>query len=313
MGLPLAVEFARTGFRVTGIDADARRVASVSRGESHLADVPAADVARLVGAGRLAAETAWDVVTALDAIAICVPTPFTPNREPDLSFVRAAGEEIAGRLRPGQLIVLESTTYPGTTEDVLRPILEARGLVAGRDFALAYSPERVDPGNRDYHVTNTPRLVGGVTPGCTALAVALYEKVVIKVVPVSSPRVAETAKLLENIFRNVNIALVNELAMLCDRMRIDVWEVVGGGHQAVRLHELPAGPRGGGALHPGRSRLPGLEGQGVRLLHELHHAGGGSERQHAVLRGGEAAAPARATGRPRAGEPGARPRGNLQA
>ncbi len=226
VGLPLAVELARAGFRVTGIDADPERVAAVGRGESYVEDVPARTVAEFVREGRLQATSAWDGAATLDAIVICVPTPFTPNREPDLSFVRAVVAEVAGRLRPGQLVVLESTTYPGTTEEVLLPAFEAGGLRVGRDFALAYSPERVDPGNLHYHVANTPKLVGGVTPTCTALAQALYQKAVIKVVPVSGPRVAETAKLLENIFRNVNIALVNELAMLCDRMGVDVWEVV---------------------------------------------------------------------------------------
>jgi UDP-N-acetyl-D-glucosamine dehydrogenase len=226
VGLPLAVEFARAGFRVTGVDPDAAKVAGIAAGESHVQDVPAADVAALGRAGRLRATTAWDDLRAADAIVICVPTPFTANREPDLSFVRAAASEAARRGRPGQLFVLESTTYPGTTQEVVLPLLEAGGLRAGRDIAVAYSPERVDPGNRHYHVANTPKLVGGVTPACTALAQALYERVVVKVIPVSSPRVAEMAKLLENIFRNVNIALVNELAMLCDRMGIDVWEVV---------------------------------------------------------------------------------------
>jgi UDP-N-acetyl-D-glucosamine dehydrogenase len=226
VGLPLAVEFARAGFRVTGIDPDPVRVAAVRRGESHTGDVMDAEVAAQVRAGRLAAETEWAAAGGRDAFLICVPTPFTPNREPDLSFVGAAAEAIAGCLAPGRLVVLESTTYPGGTEEILRPVLERGGLRVGRDLALAYSPERVDPGNRDFHVANTPKLVGGVTPTCTALAQALYEKAVIKVVPVSSPRVAEMAKLLENIYRNVNIALVNELAMLCDRMKIDVWEVV---------------------------------------------------------------------------------------
>ena len=226
VGFPLALEFARAGFSVTGIDPDAHRVACVNRGESYIEDVRSADVAAARHAGRLEARSGWDVVPELDAVVICVPTPFNPNREPDLSYVRAATGEIAGRLRPGQLVVLESTTYPGTTDEVLVPMLERGGLRVGHDFSLAYSPERVDPGNRDYQIGNTPKLVGGVTPRCTMLVAALYEKVVIKVVPVSSPRVAEMAKLLENIFRNVNIALVNELAMLCDRMRIDVWEVV---------------------------------------------------------------------------------------
>ncbi len=226
VGLPLAVEFARAGFRVTGIDPDATRVAEANRGSSYIGDVRSEDLAVAVRAGRLAAQTGWDGAEALDAILICVPTPVSPHREPDLSFVRSAAAEVARRLRPGQLVVLESTTYPGTTEELVLPILAAGGGRVGEDFFLAYSPERVDPGNRHYHIANTPKLVGGVTARCAALATALYEKAVIKVVPVSSPRVAETAKLLENIFRNVNIALVNELAMLCDRMGIDVWEVV---------------------------------------------------------------------------------------
>ncbi len=226
VGLPLAVEFARAGFRVVGIEPDAARVASVRRGESYVGDVRSEEVASAVRAGRLSAQASWDGAEALDVAIICVPTPFNANREPDLSYVRAAVEGIAGRLRPGQLVVLESTTYPGTTEEVLLPMLSRGGLRVGRDFSLAYSPERVDPGNRDYQIASTPKVVGGVTPLCTSLAAALYEKAVIKVVPVSSPKVAETAKLLENIFRNVNIALVNELAMLCDRMGISVWEVV---------------------------------------------------------------------------------------
>jgi UDP-N-acetyl-D-glucosamine dehydrogenase len=226
VGLPLAVELGRAGFRVVGIDPDTTRIGHLARGESFIGDVSGDDVADLVRRGRLTGRPSWDGAAELDGLVICVPTPFNPNREPDLSFVRAATEAMAERVRPGQLVVLESTTYPGTTEEVLQPILERGGLRVGRDFALAYSPERVDPGNPTYHVANTPKLVGGVTRACTALAAALYEAAGVKVVPVSSPRVAEMAKLLENIFRNVNIALVNELTMLCDRMGIDAWEVV---------------------------------------------------------------------------------------
>jgi UDP-N-acetyl-D-glucosamine dehydrogenase len=179
-----------------------------------------------VESGRLAATSDWDEFGGADAMIMCVPTPFNRNKEPDLSAVEHATREIARRLRPGRLVVLESTTYPGTTDEILRPILSETGLRVGVDFCLAYSPERVDPGNRLYHIPNTPKLVGGVTPLCGRLAGLLYRSVVIKVVQVSSPRTAEMAKLLENIFRNVNIALVNELAMLCDRMGIDVWEAV---------------------------------------------------------------------------------------
>jgi UDP-N-acetyl-D-glucosamine dehydrogenase len=251
VGLPLAIEFAKAGFQVSGIDPDAERVRRVDRGESYVGDVRVEDLQAVVGAGRLRAQTSWDGVGTLDAIVVCVPTPFNANREPDLSYIRAAAEEIGRRLRPGQLIVLESTTYPGTTEEVLVPILAQGSLRVGHDFCLAYSPERVDPGNRDYHIANTPKLVGGVTPLCTALATALYEKAVVKVVPVSSPRVAETAKLLENIFRNVNIALVNELAMLCDRMGISVWEVVeAAGTKPFGFMSFQPGPGVGGHCIP---------------------------------------------------------------
>ncbi len=226
VGLPLAVEFGKAGFPVTGIDVDPKKVERIARGESYIEDVPGDEVAELVRAGRLTATSDWSTTSELDAIVICVPTPFNRNKEPDLSYVVGAAEHVAKRLRRGQLVVLESTTYPGTTEEVLLPILGAGGLQVGADFALAYSPERVDPGNRVYQVANTPKLVGGVTPRCSALAALLYRAIVVKVMPLSSPRTAEMAKLLENIFRNVNIALVNELTMLCDRMRIDIWEVV---------------------------------------------------------------------------------------
>lgn len=226
VGLPLAVEFARAGFPVTGLDVDSERVRRIGRGDNYIGDVQDDDLRTQVASGRLRATTEWDTVPTLDVLILCVPTPFNRNKEPDLSFVVSAAGEIAARLRPGHLVVLESTTYPGTTEEVLLPLLESKGLKVGSDFALAYSPERVDPGNRVYQIPNTPRIVGGVTAGCTAAAAALYESIVVKVVQVSSPRVAEMAKLLENIFRNVNIALVNELAMLADRMNIDIWEAV---------------------------------------------------------------------------------------
>jgi nucleotide sugar dehydrogenase len=251
VGLPLALEFAKAGYRVVGIDPDAERVARVRRGESYIGDVNRDDLATAVADGRLVAEASWDGAARLDAIVICVPTPFNSNREPDLSFVCAAAESVAAHLRPGQLVVLESTTFPGTTEEVLLPIFQRSGLAAGRDFALAYSPERVDPGNREFQIPNTPKLVGGVTPLCTELAAALYEKIVIKVVPVSTPRVAEMSKLLENIFRNVNIALVNELTMLCDRMGINAWEVVeGAATKPFGFMSFQPGPGVGGHCIP---------------------------------------------------------------
>jgi UDP-N-acetyl-D-glucosamine dehydrogenase len=226
VGLPLAVEFAKAGFPVVGIDADRTKVEAIQRGECYIEDVNADDVRGLVQAGRLTATADWNAAERSDVIIVCVPTPFNRNKEPDLSAVTSATEAIASRLRTEQLVVLESTTYPGTTEEVLLPILSRGGLRVGTDFCLAYSPERVDPGNRLYQIPNTPKLVGGVTARCVRVAAALYRAIVVKVLPMSTPRAAEMAKLLENIFRNVNIALVNELTMLCDRMDLDIWEVV---------------------------------------------------------------------------------------
>jgi UDP-N-acetyl-D-glucosamine dehydrogenase len=226
VGLPLAVEFARAGFRTTGIDLDSRKVALVNAGESYIQDVSTSDVAKLRELGRLEATSAAAVMAGLDTINICVPTPLRKTKDPDLSFVVSAAEGIATYLRAGQLIILESTTYPGTTDEVVRPILERNGLRAGFDFFLAFSPERVDPGNEKWNTRNVPKVVGGTTPSCTALARALYSASVETVVEVSSTRVAEMVKLLENTFRAVNIGLVNELALMCDRLGISVWEVV---------------------------------------------------------------------------------------
>ena len=226
VGLPLAVEFARAGFRTTGIELDPRKVAAVNAGESYIQDVPSADVAELQRAGRLAATASPSAVATLDTINICVPTPLRKTKDPDLSYVVSAVEMIADHLRPGHLVILESTTYPGTTDEVVRPILERQGLVAGQDFFLAFSPERVDPGNATWNTRNVPKVVGGMTPTCTSLAKALYSASVETVVEVSSPKVAEMVKLLENTFRAVNIGLVNELALMCDRLGISVWEVV---------------------------------------------------------------------------------------
>jgi UDP-N-acetyl-D-glucosamine dehydrogenase len=226
VGLPLAVEFARSGFRVTGIDLDTAKVEAIARGESYVPDVPAADVAELVERGRLTAQSGFAAVPELDAVSICVPTPLRKTRDPDMSFIVSAVAAIAVHLQPGMLIVLESTTYPGTTDEVVRPLLEQTGWKAGADFFLAFSPERVDPGNRQYSTRTVPKVIGGTTPVCRDLAAALYSAAVDTVVPVSSTRVAEMVKLLENTFRAVNIGLVNELALMCDRLQIDVWEVV---------------------------------------------------------------------------------------
>jgi UDP-N-acetyl-D-glucosamine dehydrogenase len=226
VGLPLIVEFARAGFKGTGIDLDARKVASINRGESYIPDVPTSDVADFHTKGLLSATADAAAIRDFDTINICVPTPLRKTKDPDLSYVVSAVEMIAKHMRPGQLIVLESTTYPGTTDEVVRPILERGGLVTGKDFFLAFSPERVDPGNEKFTTRNVPKVVGGTTPDCSRLAGLLYSASIERVVEVSSPRVAEMVKLLENTFRAVNIGLVNELAMMCDRLGISVWEVV---------------------------------------------------------------------------------------
>jgi UDP-N-acetyl-D-glucosamine dehydrogenase len=226
VGLPLAVEFAHGGLAAVGIDLDARKVTAIERGQSYIPDVPSSDVAPLVAAGRLRATTDFTVVRELDTVNICVPTPLRKTKDPDMSYIVSAVEAIAEHLHPGMLIVLESTTYPGTTEEVVQPLLERSGLKAGRDFFLAFSPERVDPGNGTYTTRNVPKVVGGMTPTCAELAGALYNSAVDTIVPVSSPRVAEMVKLLENTFRAVNIGLVNEIALMCDKLGINVWEVI---------------------------------------------------------------------------------------
>src|SRR5689334_5618163 len=223
-GLPLAMAFAEAGFDVVGLDLNEERVQAITDGRSYLVDVP---VERYAGVdGKLTATTDYSVVPSLDALTICVPTPLSKTRTPDLSYVVAAAESVAEQLAPGQLVILQSTTYPGTTEQVIRPILERNGAVVGRDFFLGYAPERVDPGNRQWDVHTTPKLVGGVTDECLRRTKLLYETIVDTVQPVSSPMVAETAKLHENTFRAVNIALANELCVMCDRLGISSWEVI---------------------------------------------------------------------------------------
>jgi UDP-N-acetyl-D-glucosamine dehydrogenase len=226
VGMPLAQVFADAGRNVVLVDVNPDVVEGVNRGESHIGDVPSGELKKHVDDGRVAATTDYDAIKDADAILVALPTPLSSQREPDLSIVRGAVEEIAPRLTKGQLVVLESTTYPGTTRECLLPILETSGLKAGEDFHLAFSPERVDPGRTDWTTRNTPKLVGGVTPACTERAAELYRSAVETVVSLSSPEAAELTKLLENIFRAVNIALVNELAQLCERMDIDVWEIV---------------------------------------------------------------------------------------
>jgi UDP-N-acetyl-D-glucosamine dehydrogenase len=228
VGLPLAQVFAGAGNRVVLVEANLEKVELVKRGESYIRDVPSEELAPLVESGAIEITSSYNVLAEADAILIALQTPLTAQREPDLSIVLGAAGDIAPRLQKGQLVVLESTTYPGTTRERLRPILESgSGFVAGQDFHLAFSPERVDPGREDWTTQNTPKIVGGLTPACTERAVELYSRALETVHPVSSPEAAELTKLLENIFRSVNIALVNELAQLCDRMQIDVWEVIG--------------------------------------------------------------------------------------
>ena len=226
VGLPLAVEFAEAGFDVTGFDVDASKVAEINAGRSYILDVKTEDVAACVNAGRLRATTGMATLAEMDAVDICVPTPLRKTKDPDMSYVVSAAEEIAKYLHPGMLIVLESTTYPGTTAEVLQPMFEASGLKVGEGFYLAFSPERVDPANEKYNTRNTPKVVGGTTPACSEVAAALYSAAVDTVVPVSSTQVAEMVKLLENTFRAVNIGLVNEIALMSHRMNIDVWEVI---------------------------------------------------------------------------------------
>lgn len=242
VGLPLVEAFVSAGFRVLGFDVDAAKIASLEKGESYIGHIPAENIRRMREAGRFEPTSNFERLTEADAILICVPTPLTETREPDLSYVTSTAEAIAQRLRPGQLIVLESTTYPGTTRDVVRPVLERGGLKVGQDVFLAFSPEREDPGNPRYRMTDIPKVVGGLDETSGRLAAALYGAVVKEVVPVSSAEVAEACKILENIYRAVNIAVVNEMKIIYDRIGIDIWEVI----EAARTK-----PFGFQAFYPG--------------------------------------------------------------
>ena len=235
VGLPLAVAFAKNGFDVIGIDVDADKVAAINRGESYVTDVPSQELARWTvrarDGGRIRATMDYAALQDADAALICVPTPLNKTKDPDVRYLIAAGESIARYLHPGMLVVLESTTYPGTTEELLLPMLEQGGTGerpcrVGEDFFLAFSPERIDPGRQDWTVENTPKVVGGVTPSCLEVATELYQQAIDQIVPVSSPAAAEMTKLLENTFRAVNIGLVNEVALMCDKLGLDVWEII---------------------------------------------------------------------------------------
>jgi UDP-N-acetyl-D-glucosamine dehydrogenase len=228
VGLPLAVSMAKAGFQVTGIDLSAAKVDQINRGQSYIIDVPSRELAPLVSSGRLKATVESAALSGVDSVNICVPTPLGKTRDPDISYIQSAVAAIKPHLHPGLLVILESTTYPGTTEEIIVPQLTEGGLQVGVDLFAAFSPERVDPGNKQFLTHNIPKVVGGVTPSCTEVARTLYSQFLQKVVPVSSVRVAETVKLLENTFRSVNIGLVNEMALMCDAMDIDVWEVIDG-------------------------------------------------------------------------------------
>ena len=292
VGLSLAVELAKAGMVVRGIDLDLERVSLLNRGESYLVDVPAGVLAPLVADGRLTGSTSFDEAASADALIICVPTPLRKTKEPDISYILSALESLLPHLRAGQLMVLESTTYPGTTEEVVLPRLEANGFVLGSDFFLAFSPERVDPGNKKFTTATIPKVVGGVTPTCTQLAATLYRQVTATVFEVSSPRVAETAKLLENTFRSVNIALANELAFACRKIGVDPWEVIeAAATKPFGFMPFYPGPGIGGHCIPvdplylsWKVRLTGYEAQFIALADQINRA----MPEHVVALVGEA-------------------------
>ncbi|MDR3288941.1 MAG: nucleotide sugar dehydrogenase [Peptococcaceae bacterium] len=251
VGLPLAVEKGKVGFPVVGFDVNEQRVAQVNAGENYIGDVKSEELRQLVRQGVIQATADFTRLAECDVVIICVPTPLTATRDPDISYMDEAARQIAGRLRSGQLITLESTTYPGTTQEVILPLLERTGLTVGKDFFLAFSPERVDPGNKRFTTKNTSKVVGGVTPACLEIAYTLYNQTIVNVVPVSSPAAAELTKVFENTYRAINIALVNELMLLCDRMGIDIWEVVeAAGTKPFGIQTFYPGPGVGGHCIP---------------------------------------------------------------
>lgn len=280
VGLPLAVAFARGGMRVTGIDLDRTKVARLKKGDSYVLDVPSRDVKELIAAGRFFPSTDYAQTAQCDAIIICVPTPLGKTKEPDLSFIVKATEKVSGHLRKGQVVVLESTTYPGTTDEVMLPILERSGLKCGKDFYLAFSPERVDPGNKIYDVASIPKVVGGVGKHSQEAACALYSQAMKTVVRVSSTRTAEMVKLLENTFRSVNIGLINEVAMMCHRLDLDVWEVIAAAKtKPFGFMPFYPGPGIGGHCLPidplylsWKSRLHGFEAKMIELASSINAA-----------------------------------------
>jgi len=278
VGLPLGLTLSNAGFDVTGIDIDSNRVDSILAGRSYITDVSEEELQEAQAQKRFRATTDLAEIRGLDAVSICVPTPLRKTKDPDMSYVISAADAIASQLRPGQLIILESTTYPGTTEELILPSLEATGLLVGRDFFLAYSPERVDPGNGKYATKDIPKVVGGVTPKCAELATMLYGSAMKSIVPVSSTRVAEMVKLLENTFRSVNIALVNEIALMCSHMNIDVWEVIkGASSKPFGFMPFYPGPGLGGHCIPidplyleWKSKIDGFESRFIGLADKVN-------------------------------------------
>jgi UDP-N-acetyl-D-glucosamine dehydrogenase len=278
VGLPLAVEFAKAGFTVTGIDLQASKVDRVNAGECYIQDVPAAELRELVEARRIRATIDFAAVAELDTVNICVPTPLRKTKDPDMSYIVSACQEIARYFHPGMLAILESTTYPGTTEEVVLPMLASADRQVGRDFFLCFSPERVDPGNPRFQTGNIPKVVGGITPACTEMGALFYSQALAKVVPVSSTQVAEMVKLLENTFRMINIGMVNELAVMCDRMGIDIWEVIGAAAtKPFGFMPFYPGPGLGGHCIPidpfylsWKSRQAGIEARFIELAGNIN-------------------------------------------
>jgi len=280
VGLPLAAAFARSGFHVTGLDTDLDRLGLLNLGRSHTPDVSDAELLDLVRQGRYEATADFEGLSQSDVVIICVPTPLRKSKDPDISFIMAAAEQVACRFRPGQLVILESTTYPGTTEELLRPMFEAQGARIGEDCFLAFSPERIDPGNRRFKLHEIPKVVGGVTPACTAMAALVYRQIVDRVVEVSGPKVAELAKLYENVFRNVNIALANEFALMCRRLNVNTREVIdASATKPFGFMPFYPGPGIGGhciGVDPfylaWKIRLSGYEARFIRLADDINRS-----------------------------------------
>lgn len=287
VGLPLAVTFAKGGFGVYGIDIDSKRIDRLKKGESYILDVSSADVVDVINNKSLKVTTDFSVIKALDAVIICVPTPLYKTKEPDVSYIVSAVENIKKHMKRGQIVVLESTTYPGTTDEVMLPILESTGLKEGKDFYLAFSPERIDPGNEKYKTENTPKIIGGISDNSTRIAKILYEQVIENIVPVSSSKVAEMVKLLENTFRIVNIGLVNEIMLMCDRLGVNVWEVIDAAKtKPYGFMPFYPGPGVGGHCIPvdpiylsWKARMHGFEARFIDLASSVN-----SEMPHYVVR-----------------------------